>query len=232
MTRLSRLQTFSQWLLPIFLLTFVVQVFGFVPAREDDSDSQHNQRKLESLSAMRERLGVAFNYTPDLLHPEICRYLTEEECRDANDSLQAHARKMKKLPQLAAAAAKQKQQSSSSHQDEDNNHRELMNPNIGVVKVLVFLLQFTDHADRTLVEPEVFEEMWNSNGKNPDLIPSGSVSRWFQLNSYGLYEIEAVIVPWTMSDNTEGTNNHSVFCLFCFAQLASFAKYIQVGLTN
>ena len=86
-------------------------------------------------------------------------------------------------------------------EDSPQSQRQL-NPSVGVVKVLVLLIQFPHHNDRTLIDPTVYNEMWNSQAKS-DLIPSGSVSRWFQLNSYGLYEIEAVIVPWTMSDNSE-----------------------------
>ena len=181
-------------------LQLVSRVNGFVPpprAHQDD---------FEPVGAMRQRLGIVYNYTPDLLNPEMCRYLSEEECRTANNALKDHARKMKRLPEIARQQRllneqqqQQKQQKGATSSSQDERQ---LNPSTGIVKVLVFLLQFPDHTNRTLIDPSVYDEMWNSKGKS-DLIPSGSISRWFQLNSYGLYEIEAVIVPWTMSDNTE-----------------------------
>jgi hypothetical protein len=163
----------------IFFLWVVVLVQSFVPPRDHD-DSNGGW---ESVHAMRRRLGLHYNYTPSLLNAELCRYLSEEECQDADESLKEHARKMQRLPHIA-------------------RQRRQLNPNIGVVKILVILLQFTDHLDRTLIDPSVYDEMWNSQGTS-DLIPSGSVRKWFDKNSYGLYEIDARIVPWTLSDESE-----------------------------
>ena len=77
-----------------------------------------------------------------------------------------------------------------------------LSPSVGVVRVLVLLIQFPDHNDRELPDPQIYNEMWNFKAKS-DLIPSGSVAEWFRVNSHGLYEIEADIVPWTVTDNSE-----------------------------
>lgn len=199
-----------------------ITVDGFIPPREslnlhDDSSllrsrgegqqtqphgHQESGQPWETVGAMRRRLDVSFNYTPDLLNPEMCRYLSEDECRDSNDALRAHAKKMRLLPKFARQKHSNSINANSTNGDETQQNRQL-NPSTGVVKILVLLIQFPDHsADRTLIDPSVYNEMWNSQAKT-DLIPSGSISRWFQLNSYGLYEIEAVIVPWTITDNSE-----------------------------
>lgn len=46
----------------------------------------------EPVHAMRQRLNITFNYTPTLVHPEICRYMTEEECQRGDENLQAHGK--------------------------------------------------------------------------------------------------------------------------------------------
>ena len=46
----------------------------------------------ESVHDMRQRLNITFDYTPTLLHPEICRYMTEHECQKGDENLQAHGK--------------------------------------------------------------------------------------------------------------------------------------------
>ena len=41
----------------------------------------------EPVSDMRRRLGIKFNYTTQYLHPEECRYLSEEDCRDKDQRM-------------------------------------------------------------------------------------------------------------------------------------------------
>ena len=196
-------------------------VHGFVPPPMafEVSSSSSSSAPWEPVNAMRRRLGINYNYTPDLLNPEMCRYLSELECRDANDAMRSHSQKARKLPSFARQQQQRRRQieqqppgsnttdnnenaAFSSHQEEPQNQQRKLNPFVGVVKVLVLLIQFPDHTDRELPDPVVYNEMWNSNA-NSDLIPSGSIAEWFKLNSHGLYEIEADIVPWTVTDNSE-----------------------------
>lgn len=74
-------------MIPILLLLslFVGSVKAWVPPRPGSGV------EWESVHAMRERLGIQFNYTPSLIHPEICRYMTEEECQRGDENLQKHA---------------------------------------------------------------------------------------------------------------------------------------------
>ncbi|CAB9506586.1 Immune inhibitor A peptidase M6 [Seminavis robusta] len=200
------------------VLVMATTVCGFVPPPLDSHEGW------EPIHQMRQRLGLQYNYTPDLLNPEMCRYLSEQECQDADEALIAHSERMKKLPALArqrrernlraeqTAEAKshlrsgeENDETRQQQQQQQQGERDLqMNPNpaTGVVRVLVLLLQFTDHVDRPLLDPAIYDAIWTGKDKSP-LIPSGSVKEWFRQNSYGLYEIEPVIVPWTLSDNSE-----------------------------
>ena len=180
-----------------------------VSVEEEEEDDEW-----ESVDVMRRRLGIVYNYKPDLLNPELCRYLTEVECQRANDAMRKHATKMRNLPKFAASKNVTTMTTASSAIDqppppqqqekekEKGQRRKLDNPSVGSVKILVLLVQFPDHMDRELVDPTVYNDIWNSNAKS-EIIPSGSVSRWIELNSYGLYEIQANIMPWTVTDNTE-----------------------------
>ena len=193
--------TTAAWLVLVIIVIVVVPAAnGFVPPLQDDN----NDTSWEPVDQFRRRLGMAYNYTPSLIHPELCRYLTPGECRHADESLQEHGRKMRRLRKQTGSTLEfvNSDDTNESQNGNGNNNRQL-NPSIGVVKVLVLLINFPDHNGvRTLIDPSVYDHMWNGKGKS-DVIPSGSIARWFQLNSYGLYEIEAAIVPWTEADNTE-----------------------------
>lgn len=213
----------------VFLVTLcIVPIHGFVPPviELDDNDNNDNDQNIkhhhhhhyssnnnssswETVHQMRRRLGIQYNYTPSLLHPELCRYLNEDECQHVDEALQEHGRKMRKLlkkqkDQPQPHQTKNNDNNTTNQQQQEEVGRQLINPSIGVVKVLVLLINFPDHdGTRTLLDPTIYDHMWNAKGKSEDIIPSGSIARWFQLNSYGLYEIEAAIVPWTQADNTE-----------------------------
>lgn len=164
----------------ILLSTFLymqVQVHAWIPPRPGTEVAD----QWESVGAMRQRLGIAFNYTPSLLHPEICRHMTEDECRQGDQDLKTHSRRHRALQQ-------QQQLSQSQQTPNVRGH----NPNLGTFKVLVLLVQFSDHTGRPMIDKTDVELMWNT------LIPE-----WFDENSHGNYEIEAVVVDWVVSDNTE-----------------------------
>jgi len=59
--------------------------------------------------------------------------------------------------------------------------------------ILVLLMRFTDHKDRALPDPSVYDALWN-----------GRIRSWFDLNSYGHYRYHAHVVPqWMETDGTE-----------------------------
>ena len=72
----------------------------------------------------------------------------------------------------------------------------------GFVLVLVLLVQFPDHIDRNLPPVEEYEELFN--GMEPsDIIPTGSIAKWLDDNSYGAFRIEAEVMDWVVTDMTE-----------------------------
>ena len=66
------------------------------------------------------------------------------------------------------------------------------NPRMGKIKVLVLLIQFSDHDGRNLIEKSKIEEIWN-----------GEIRDWFTVNAQGFYEVEPVVTDWIVTDNTE-----------------------------
>lgn len=73
----------------------------------------------------------------------------------------------------------------------------------GFVRVLVILVQFSDHTDRPLPPVEHYNELFNGQGRSDDIIPTGSVKSWMDYNSYGNLQFEAEVIDWTITDNTE-----------------------------
>ena len=53
--------------------------------------------KFESVHEMRRRLNRGFNYTTRFVDAEMCRYLTEEECKENDERMKEHAEAHKKL---------------------------------------------------------------------------------------------------------------------------------------
>ena len=51
----------------------------------------------EPVQDMRRRFNIEFIYTPTLIHPELCRHVTEEECQEVDESMQRHAQKQREL---------------------------------------------------------------------------------------------------------------------------------------
>ena len=145
---------------------------------------------------MRQRLGISYNYTPTLLHPENCRYVSEEECQHADESLQQHAQTHVKHIQQNRAWREQKSQQQPTNSSSTNSDRALQginhNPNLGKIKVLILLIQFPDHGNRNLISKEEIESIWK-----------GEISDWFAVNSGGLYEVDPVVLEWTITDKSE-----------------------------
>jgi hypothetical protein len=70
------------------------------------------------------------------------------------------------------------------------------------IRSLVLLVRFTDHADRKLPSREDVDRLWNSDQLSKQF-PTGSIKRYFYRNSYGLMNLEASVMDWLLSDNTE-----------------------------
>jgi len=149
----------------------------------------------ESVHAMRKRLGISYNYTPSLLHPELCRYVTESECQHVEESLRRHAQthiqhvaNNRKLQQQMQQQMRRREQGQADYTQINADH----NPNLGKIKVLVLMIQFPDHSGRNLISRDDVEALWK-----------GEIANWFQVNSQGLYAIEPVVIDWVVTDKTE-----------------------------
>ncbi|CAB9497195.1 Immune inhibitor A peptidase M6 [Seminavis robusta] len=168
--------------LPLLAACHHFQYYGPVQVEAWIPPPPHKRDEWESVRAMRSRLGLAFNYTPRLLHEETCRFLTEEACRNADEGMIEHASSLRALSNIF-----QHKQVQAS-----NVRPEGFNPNKGVIRVLVLLVRFTDHQERPLVPKEEIEAFWNERA-----------ARWFEVNSHGVYKVEAVVTDWLDTDNTE-----------------------------
>lgn len=152
--------------------------FSWVPPRSADNPNQIDP-DWEPVKTMRQRLGIQYNYTPALLHPEMCRYVSAKDCEAIDGNLQRHAQ--------------------SHHR---RHLQREQNPNLGTVKVLVLLIQFTDHTqDRVLTERSVVENIWKTD-----------VKRWFSENSQGAYEVDPVVVDWVSAGSAKTISNSNCCC--------------------
>lgn len=120
-----------------------------------------------------------FNYTPPLLHPHACKGISQEECDAAyRERTKSHLAQQKWIQQ--------------QNIDRDLQASTNYNPRFGNINVLVLLIQFTDHEGRNLISKSDIESIWN-----------GQIRDWFTVNAQGNYEVNPVVIDWTMTDNTE-----------------------------
>jgi M6 family metalloprotease-like protein len=71
------------------------------------------------------------------------------------------------------------------------------------LKALVFLVHFSDHLQRKLPTREEYHILFNNNGPDNAIAPSGSVHDVFFENSYGTFVLESYVSPWLKVDRTE-----------------------------
>jgi M6 family metalloprotease-like protein len=137
------------------------------------------------------RLGIKHNYIPKFIDPELCGKISEEQCRTID------MRRMREDDnEDNEAATKQKQQKQRKLQ--------VLSPVNGTLKILVVLVQWTNHVgNKTLIPKEDVEKLFNSDDLDEDLFPTGSVKRFFETMSYNAMSIEATVSDWIPTDNTE-----------------------------
>lgn len=83
---------------------------------------------------MRARLEIDYEYAPQYVDSEHCRFLTEAECEEFD---QEHGRHLKERR---------------------------LNPTEGDFKVLVLLIKFSDHVDKEVPPREYYDELLNGSG--------------------------------------------------------------------
>jgi M6 family metalloprotease-like protein len=135
---------------------------------------------LEEYSRKRRRLQLARNttasYKPVHIARQLCQDLSDHECRQLDERTGEHHEKVRRLVQST-----------------------------GRLKTLVLLARFQDHVDRPLPSRDEINLLWNAaEGEAPDyLLPTGSISDYLRRNSYGNLQLEADVMDWALTDNTE-----------------------------
>jgi hypothetical protein len=73
----------------------------------------------------------------------------------------------------------------------------------GTLNLIVLLVKFGDQTDRPVADRTKFETLFNGDGFDDEIIPTGSVKRFFQVQSLGKFLVNAYIEDWIVADNTE-----------------------------
>ncbi|CAB9525500.1 Immune inhibitor A peptidase M6 [Seminavis robusta] len=178
-------------------------IHGFVPPHPASELSE----QWESVHQWRRRMQQPFHYTPQFVHPELCRYMNETECQDVDLTLQDHAKRHRSL--LSTSTTPKDDNDFEDHNGlthqyttraRNGNLRSAppkrnphsIGPDEPVIEVLVILMRFQDHVNRTLPTKRTLENLWNDR-----------IHQWFDLNSYGHYRYHATVTDWMDTDDTE-----------------------------
>ena len=117
--------------------------------------------------------NATFSSPGFLLNPQLCSDLSDTDCRRLNMNYAKNAK-------VNLEILKEKR----------------------MVRTLVLLVRFTDHVGRDLPERASLDQLWNSDQISQEL-PTGSIRRYLQKNSYNRLYVEASVTDWLTSDNTE-----------------------------
>ncbi|KAI2508069.1 Immune inhibitor A peptidase M6 [Fragilaria crotonensis] len=111
-----------------------------------------------------------------LLSPDFCETLTDYECLQRDDHFVRRTTATRKLMQAT-----------------------------GAIKPLVLCIQFKGHENRKLPSRENIDFLFNAGPGETDetLLPTGSVAEYLRQNSYGSLSMEADVMSWIRTDNTE-----------------------------
>jgi M6 family metalloprotease-like protein len=146
---------------------------------DNDDDNDGYDRKnaaaaLESVRDYRRRLDVPFDYEPNFLDENVCRFVKDDECESMDHALERSALHTREV-------------ATTTHK----------------LQTLVVLIQWQDHISRELIPAEQIDLLWNADGTDPTLYPSGSVRDYINQNSYGNLEVEFHVQDWQMTNGTE-----------------------------
>ena len=73
----------------------------------------------------------------------------------------------------------------------------------GYLRVLVVLVRFADHQNKSLPVLSEIQTLFNGEGSYTASTPTGSIRDWIKANSNGRLKMEAEVVDWTLTNNTE-----------------------------
>jgi M6 family metalloprotease-like protein len=145
----------------------------------------------EPVHMYRAKNNIKFNYRTKALNPEVCRYLEEDSCQVLDERFHSQAQKRKEHLQ--------------QQQQEQERHLQKGGPNTGSFKILVILLQFSDHAaaGKVLVPADEIRAALNGVGVDENLYPAGSFATYVGVSSYNTLSVTADVIDWQTTDNTE-----------------------------
>jgi hypothetical protein len=83
------------------------------------------------------------------------------------------------------------------------NHRRAAIATTGTLKNLVIPIRFKDHARRTLPSQADLNVLFNNNGPDRKLCPTGSVKDVYRENSYGKLIVQSIVLPWVQVELEE-----------------------------
>jgi M6 family metalloprotease-like protein len=148
---------------------------------------------LESVHDFRKRLGIEYKYQTQLINPELCRAISEEKCEAMDNSMIDEARRKRQMIDKV------------KEQRMKNRDLQQLASSVGVLKVLVLLVQWSDHGNKELIPKSDIETLFMGDevADAADLVPTGSVKRFFEVNSYNQLTVDATVTDWIMTDNTE-----------------------------
>ena len=129
----------------------------------------------ESVHDFRERLEIPFNYTPVALHPEDCRYKTEQECQAAD---MVKLSRVEKQRRRAQGEVPDRPERPAAEEKEE--------------RVMVLLMRFTDHLERVLPTQAQYKTDWEVK-----------IATWLEIQSYGKYTPSFDVLDWMDTDNSE-----------------------------
>ncbi len=129
------------------------------------------------------------------------------------------------------------QDNEKQHGLQKSPRRHLVSPAIGTnFHILVLLIQFKDHANRTDLLPprSCFEELFNGN-RTSVINPIGSVREYLHYNSMNKYRVRFDVRGWNVANETEayyanGTSGQGQFLQPLFTDALN--KYDNDGTVN
>ena len=83
------------------------------------------------------------------------------------------------------------------------NQEFLQQANGETFRVLVIPMYFTNHRDRPRMDIADLQDLWTGVGVNDDTHPGGSIANWTSLNSYGRIVLDAEVVDWMETVESE-----------------------------
>ena len=152
----------------------------------DDSSSSSSSAENGSNDSLNDRhhhpnLMMGGTATPPpplkMLNPSVCSYLDDTECVALDEQFEL--------------------QSSHVRAEIKSSHS---------VTSLIVLVRWSNHVDRDLPTRDELDILYQGDENSPDaqeVIPTGSVQKWFDVNSYGKFQHDFVLTDWTTTNGTE-----------------------------